>query len=615
MSDELYQYYQQELTFFRQMAGEFAQKYPKVAGRLQLDESKESADPHVERLIESFALLTSRVRRKLDEEFPEVIESLLDLIYPHYLRPIPPMAVAQFRYEPQQAGPAEPVEIPAGTMLSSRDAGAHRCLFRTVYDAWIQPLAVAKASLGSVSIVPAGFARPAAAAFALRLQVEPPGTPPAGGLRLPNLRFFLNGEGTPVHLLYELLFAHAVEVNVRPRKAGRDTEAVRLGPECIRPVGFEIDEGLLPYSNRSFPGYRLLQEYFHFPQKFFFFDLSGLDQRSIHDPGGCFDLLIFFRDSELRDQLPSIAQAVGAEMFQLGCTPIVNLFACSADTIRVSHKVTEYPVIPDRHRLSSMEVYSVDRVTSSGGYGQEEVPYEPFYSFRHARHDSSARCFWYAHRRPSPRKDDPGTDVYLSLVDLDFKSTDPASEHLTAYVTCSNRDYVSRIEWRKEWGELEGEGLPQVQIRCVVPPTKTMRPPLRGSLQWRLLSHLSLNHLSIQQAGGLEALQEILRLYVFSDDEEIRRRIAGITRLDSGPDVSPLLFPSGLAFCRGLSIGLEFDELQYAGSGVFLLGAVLERFLGLYTAVNSYSRVAIRSRQRAGVIKQWPARIGQQRVL
>jgi type VI secretion system protein ImpG len=388
-----------------------------------------------------------------------------------------------------------------------------------------------------------------------------------------------------------------------------------LGADSIRPVGFERNEGLLNYSEQSFLGYRLLQEYFYFPQKFMFFDLAGLDSVPLDTLGKSFDLLIFFRDSELRDQIPSIAQTVNADTIQLGCTPIVNLFERSAETIRISHAVTEYRVVPDRHRQSSMEVYSVDRVASTTSYEEEPQIYEPFYSFRHAYQDQQARCFWHAHRRPSLRKDDEGTEVYLSLVGLDFKPADPPAELLTPRVTCTNRDYVSRLMWRKEWRELEGEGLPLVQARCIVPPTKTVRPPLRGSLQWRLISHLSLNHLSIVQAGGREALQEILRLYTFTEDEDVRRRIAGIASLKSQSAVSRVLFDSGVAFCRGLEVDLEFDEDQFAGSGVYLFASVLESFLGLYSSINSFSRLTARTRQRKGILKRWPARVGEQKVL
>jgi len=614
MSDELYQYYEQELTFFRQMAGEFAQKYPKVAGRLQLDETRESSDPHVERLIDAFALLSARVRRKIDDEFPEVVESLLHLLYPHYLRPLPPMAVAQFRFDPQQTALTEPAAVPAGTALTSQAAGGQDCSFRTAYPVTLWPIKVTGASLVSVAAAQATGV-PQEASFVLRVQLEMLGNLPSAALKAPYLRFFLNGDGTPIHLLYELLFAHAVRVQLRPRGPGRNIDPIVLGADSIRPVGFERNEGLLNYSEQSFLGYRLLQEYFYFPQKFMFFDLAGLDSVPLDTLGKSFDLLIFFRDSELRDQIPSIAQTVNADTIQLGCTPIVNLFERSAETIRISHAVTEYRVVPDRHRQSSMEVYSVDRVASTTSYEEEPQIYEPFYSFRHAYQDQQARCFWHAHRRPSLRKDDEGTEVYLSLVGLDFKPADPPAELLTPRVTCTNRDYDSRLMWRKEWRELEGEGLPLVQARCIVPPTKTVRPPLRGSLQWRLISHLSLNHLSIVQAGGREALQEILRLYTFTEDEDVRRRIAGIASLKSQSAVSRVLFDSGVAFCRGLEVDLEFDEDQFAGSGVYLFASVLESFLGLYSSINSFSRLTARTRQRKGILKRWPARVGEQKVL
>jgi type VI secretion system protein ImpG len=618
MSDQLYQYYEQELTYFSQMAAEFAQRYPKVAARLQLDEAKGSTDPHVERLIDAFALLTARVRRKIDDEFPEIVESLLNMLYPHYLRPVPPMGIAQYRFELQQTRPTEPASIPAGSQVTSRPSGGTECTFRTAYPVTLWPLRVAGASLVASASAKTGRIPPEASQV-LRIQMETIGGLPFGPLKVPFLRFFLNGDTAPHHLLYELLFVHACEVQLLPRGA-KGPEPVILEEGSIQPVGFEVEEGVLPYSDRSFLGYRLLQEYFHFPQKFFFFDLTGFNDRKLDGLGSSFDILIFFRDSELRDQMASIAQAVTGDTFHLGCTPVVNLFDLSAEPIRVSHSLTEYRVIPDRHRQSSMEVFSVEKVTSKPAYSEEPVVYQPFYSFRHS--EPNQRCFWYAHRRPAmesaadtPRRiDDQGTEVYLSLVDLDFKPVTPPVELLSVRVKCTNRDFVSDLQWRKTWGEIRGEGLPSLEARCLVPPTPTERPPLDGNLQWRLISHLSLNHLSIAQGGGREALQEILRLYAFTDAEEINRRIAGIAGLKSEASVARVPFNTGVAFCRGLDVEVEFDEEQYSGSGVFLLASVLERFFGLYSAVNSYSRFTARTRRR-GILKRWPARIGEQKVL
>lgn len=612
MSEDLRRYYESELTFIRQSFGEFAAKYPKIAGRLQLDETREAADPHVERLVQAFALLTARVRHKIDDEFPEVVESLLNLLYPHYLRPIPSMAIAQFRFDPQQSKASEPVEIPGQSHLHVRAAAGSECAFRTSYPVTVWPLQVSDAALLPVGSARVGSA-PANAASVVRLRIETLGGLPLAALRLPKLRFFLSGEGTPNYLLYELLLGNAAGVQIRGVEQSSRTDTFFLPSTAIRPVGFEPADALLPYTDRSFLGYRLLQEYFHFPQKFLFFDLTGLDRVRLGDFGGAFEILIFLRDSALREQILTIGQTVHRQTFQLGCTPIVNLYKLAAEPIRVSHTVSEYRVVPDRHRQLSTEVYSIDRVASAAAYGEEPQVYEPLYSFRHAHRESQSQCFWYAHRRPSMRKEDEGTDVYLSLVDLNFKPAMPATEVLAVQVTCTNRDFVSRIAWNRGWGEIEGEGLPMVQARCTVSPTRQLRPPLRGSLQWRLISHLALNHLSLVQGGGREALQEILRLYCFHHDEEVLKRIAGITDLKSQASVSRLPFDEGITFVRGLDLELELDEELFAGSGTYLFAAVLERFFSLYSAINSYSRLTARTRNRP--LQRWPARAGDRRLL
>ena len=614
MSEELFQRYEQELTFFRQLAGEFALKYPKVASRLSLDSAKESKDPHVERLIEAFALMAARVRLKIDDEFPEIVESLLSILYPHYLQPLPSAAVAQFQFDPGQSNPTEPHLLTKDSPLHSLSVDGEDCSFRTCYPVEVWPLRVRDASMRSApGSGTSGLSSDISSV--LRISLETTGAVDLASLSVKKLRFFLNGDSSAHHLLYESLFSQVAAIRLEGVDGGAPT--VSLSVEDLLPVGFGRDEGLLPYPKESFLGYRLLQEYFHFPQKFFFFDIAGVDLARLGSSGNAFDVVILFRDSELRDQIPAIRQAVREDTFLLGCTPIVNLFERKAETIRASHMVTEHLVVADRHRQNSTEVYSVDRVTSTTGYeeGEESRVYEKFYSHKHSYGSEDSQCFWYAHRRPSMRKGDDGTDVFLSLVDLDFRPTQPPSELVTVSVTCTNRNFVPRVNFRKAWKELALEGQSLIQARCAVLPIRAVRSAMRNSLQWRLVSHLSLNHLSIVQGGGRESLQEILRLYSFREDEDVRKRISSITGLRSETSVSRVNFEGGLAFCRGLDVEIEFDEEQFAGSGAFLLAAVLDRFMGLYSAVNSFSRLTARSRQRRMPIKKFPARAGEQRLL
>jgi type VI secretion system protein ImpG len=607
MRQELLPYYERELKFIRQMAAEFAEKYPKVAGRLLLHPDT-CEDPHVERLIEAFALLAGRIHHKLDDEFPEITEALLDVLYPHYLRPVPSQAIVQFQLHPSQSAP-ESALVPSGTAVHTKPQNGNVCSFRTCYPVTLWPLRITHASVSPVNRF-ATPGMPMEAAAMIRIEMEC-----LGGLRLEqlpidSLRFYLNGDSAAVHTLYEFLFLNALGVSIRTLPAREGSAAAWLPASSLEQAGFTSAEGILPYSDRSFLGYRLLQEYFTFPEKFFFVDLKGLDRMSRSGFGRSFEISIFLRQPDQPHRLIALEQSVSRETFQLGCAPVINLFERIAEPIRLTQTKTEYHVVADQHRQLHTEVYSVDRVASAN-YLDEVRVYQPFYSLRHGAEEGQ-RQFWYTHRRPSFRKNDDGTEVYLSLVDLESNPAVPPVEMLTLRVTCTNRDQAARVKVSGEWGELELEKVALVRARFLRKPTPTARPPLGRGLQWRLISHLSLNYLSIVE-DGRTALQEILRLYDFSNDPVIRSQIAGITGVTSRSAVSRVLSETGVTFCRGTDVTLEFDEDQYAGAGVFLLASILERFLGMYSAVNSFSRVTARTRK--GVLKQWPPLAGEQFLL
>ncbi len=608
MTSELLPYYEQELTFIRQMAAEFKEKYPAVAGGLLL-EPNTCDDPHVERLIEAFALLAGRVRHKLDDEFPEITEALLDVLYPHYLRPVPAQAILQFRRDPTLNPAAMPTEISAGTAVHNKPDDGHTCAFQTCYPVKLWPLRVVAASVSTINrFTSPGL--PTDAAAIIRIQLECLGGLKLSQLPLDSLRFYLDGERDTVHTLYEFLFLRALRVSLRALPAQEGAQ-VTLEAANLQQVGFTSSEGSLPYSDRSFLGYRLLQEYFSFPEKFHFFDLAGLNRVALNQFGGAFEILIYLKEADYKHRLIALEQSVTASTFQLGCTPIVNLFKRAAEPVRVSQTKSEYRIVADQHRQMSTEIYSVDHVSSLTSYQDEPKIYAPFYSLQHGR-EKASQHFWYAHRRQSFRKDDNGTEVYLSLVDLDFKPGLPPVDILNLHVTCTNRDYAGKLKLTCEFGELETEGDGLVQARCLRKPTETIRPPLRRGLQWRLISHLSLNHLSIVEKGR-EALQEILRLYDFNDDPAIRKQIEGILAVSSKPCMSRVSSETGVAFCRGMEVTIEFDESEYVGTGVFLLSSVLERFLGLYAAVNSFSRLTVKTGK--GVLKRWPPLAGEQILL
>ncbi|MEO7672833.1 MAG: type VI secretion system baseplate subunit TssF, partial [Pyrinomonadaceae bacterium] len=382
--------------------------------------------------------------------------------------------------------------------------------------------------------------------------------------------------------------------------------------EAIKQVGFEESEAVLPFTKRSFRGYRLLSEYFAFPYKFLFFDLFGLDRAVAREFGSHFDILI-----HLKDVTPPIAPVV-ADTFRMGCTPIINLFSRLTDPIYLSQQKYEYQVIPDVHRQSTTEIYSIDGVISSDPRTNTTREFAPFYSLKHAYGEQMEKAFWYAVRRASQRPNDEGTEIFMSLVDMNFNPRVPSVDVLNVRTMCTNRDLPARLPFGGKEGDFEVEGTALLsRVRCLTKPTETIRPPQRRAAQWRLISHLNLNYLSLvsNDKAVPEALQEILQLYNFNDSSVTRKQILGITGIEARKVVRKIGGRVGAGFVRGIETTVTFDEEQFVGSGMFLFACVLERFLGLYASLNSFNQMVLRTEQREEIVKQFPARAGEQDLL
>jgi type VI secretion system protein ImpG len=612
LSDDLLSYYDRELAYFRRLSGEFAKNHPKAATALELG-PEGSEDPHVERLIMAFAFLTARIRHKLDDDFPELTDGLLATLYPHLAAPIPSLSIVQFDLDRGETSLTQGYLIKRHAMLESEPVRGESCRFRTAFNTTLWPIDVAAAELG---VLPSSAAfRPEGATGLLKLKLAC--FDPAMAFReleLSRLRFYLNGQAQYVYALYELLFNHTVEVTVT---AGGEER--RLGADALQTVGFAGDEALLPYSPRSFPGYRFLAEFFAFPRKFCFVDLAGFSPDVLGAAAGSELELRFYLDQTATD----LEETVSADTFRLGCTPVVNLFERHAEPILLTHTETEYHVVPNRRALRSTEVYSIDRVTATDPGGGEHE-YQPFYSFRHALGRDLQETFWYAARRPSSQEEhkvDHGSEMYLTLVDLGFSPSAPADWTVHVDVTCMNRDLPRKLPYGGGQPVLRlDEGGPLAGIQCLIAPTATVRPERRRGAMWRLVSQLSLNYLSVADPEGKpDALKEILKLYDFTDSPEAKARIQGIAGVESRRTISRVradLGGAGDAVVRGVEVTVEFDEKRYADNSLFLFATVLERFLALYCSVNSFSQLSIRTTQRRDeVLRQWKPRAGERVLL
>ena len=608
MRDDLLLYYERELSYLRQAGVLFAERYPKIASRLVLEADK-CEDPHVERLLEGVAFLAARVHLKIDDEFPEVTESLLNVIYPHFLRPIPSMTIVEMHLDPQ-AKLMTGLPVPRDSTVFSRPVNGVPCKFRTCYDTVLWPLQVTASEWRSPDRLQPPI-KAGDSAAALRVEMKCIGDAELPKMGLDKLMFHLTGENALVHTLCEVLCSRLNRILVRDPSNPR-LKPVTLPASALRPVGYEANEGMLPYPRRSFLGYRLLQEYFTFPEKFFFVEVSGLAKALAAGFSKSMELVFLLGEFEGEERRLRLESGINTKTFRLGCSPVVNLFPQTAEPILLNQRKYEYAVIPDIRRMAATEIFSVDEVYSVNPDRKDTTRYAPFFSFR--QEDTKAEkqeCFWLAARRPSARVNDEGTDIYLSMVDLSTKPVQPNADSLTIRTTCTNRDLPTRLPFGNEQGDFELEASSAVKrIIALRKPTPTLRPPLGKRALWRLISHLSLNYLSLVDEGRA-SLQHILKLYNFTESPVIRNMIEGITKLHSERHFARIISEHGVSFAQGTRIEIEFDEEQFVGGGVYLFASVLENFLALYTTLNSFTQLSARTRQRKEVVRTWPPRAGR----
>jgi type VI secretion system protein ImpG len=570
MLREIYPYYDRELSFMRDMAGEFARNYPHVAARLDLERHR-CDDPHVERLIEAFCLIAARIHHRLDADSPEITQALLNLIYPHYLRPTPSMSIMQFRLAKSEADRADRVQISKDTEI---EIGDDLCKFQTCYPVDLWPVEIKSGAVLDGPFLPE-WSRRFNPSSGILIDLSS-GQPFSGLKDFETLRFYLSGTGHVPFTLYELILKNCRQVLLRDPDTNQSP--ITLSRDALRGVGFSTEESVLPYDRRSFLGFRLLHEYFCFPNKFLFFDVTGLRRVQEAKVGKRLQLL-FVLDSDTRrtEEFTSLRTTVSADNFLLGCSPAVNLFSHTAEQIRLDRLQSEYQVIPDNDRAKSLEVYSVDRVSgrAQGQWGRRE--YQPFFSFGRGDPGGSTGAFWNSTRRASSKN--AGTEVFLSIVDPKLQATEPIDDLIEVEVTCTNRDLPSELAFPLTFGML-GLSDNRVLSRFVHRPTRTLSPPVERDLDWRVISMLGLNYLSLTNAdepetsSTPEALHALLALYNFSDDPAIAKRIHSLTSVNSYPIRARIAFRRGAesipVFCHGTAVEIEVAAESLGGAGSFL---------------------------------------------
>jgi type VI secretion system protein ImpG len=607
MSDELLPYYEKELAFIRQMGAEFASEHPKIAGRLGIS-SETIEDPHVSRLIESFAYLNARIQHKLDDDFPELSDALLEVLFPHYQRPIPSTTIVQFVADSEKL--ESTFRLNKNTTLDTESFNGETCRFSTTFETLLHPLKVAEARVLGRPFTTPGSSQFKGAEAVVKLSLKTL----TEDINLVDLkpeliRFYLKGQPQHINPLYELLLGKCQAIYMTSSET--DLNPIRLPISSLKPVGFDLSEGLLPYPDTSFMGYRLLTEYFAFPEKFMFFDITDFSHKISSDYSNTLEFYFYLTDGDVE-----LEHNISSETFQLGCVPAINLFSHRADPIKLNHTTTEYQIIPDARRPKGYEVYALNKVNATTSSGDSET-YLPLYGINHENQNQEHHAYWFTARRHAKlgmEQRDEATDVFLSLVDLNFNPNNPDDRTLILETICSNRDQPAKLPFSSEQPKLQAVNAapPCKRIRCLTQPSAAIRPSMRNNARWRLISHLTLNHLSISGAeDAVTALKEILRLYDFKDSSANRAQIESIYRLSTRPITAPLTIDGQTTLCRGIEVEIELDSTQMTGNSSFMFATILEHFFALYSSINSFTRVLVKLKNKEGYLKKCPPRAGE----
>jgi type VI secretion system protein ImpG len=598
--DELLRYYEEELGLFGQFAREFRARYPKPAGELHLA-GETYEDPSVARLIQSVALMSARIRKRLDDDYPKFTESLLESLYPHYLRPMPSHTIVQVGGHGDAELPDAPVLLPRGTMLRTSARHDSVILFRTVYDVLLAPLRVAQVQFAPLAKAPRSLRLPRGAASAIDITLATPGPRPLGEVLPARLRLFVDGEASMRAALIDALFLRGACAFVQ---AGGEAAWLPLPSVPLSLAGFEEDDAMIPFPARAHPALRLLSEYFCYPEKFHFIDLDTAALRALLPPRcTSFTLHVVLNGLPLDADAARLLAGLKASNLLLSCTPAINLFPKAGAPLQLSHTSADYPLLADGAHAADYEIHSVDAVRlvregphASVGRSSSVTRFAPLYA-ANGGGEQGGNHYWVTRRDHAVAAVSPGHEMRIALIDADFHTTDSAGATLSTMLTCTNRDLPAQLRYGDPQGDLRTDELSGVApIRMLRKPSPSYRFGSARGAHWRLISHLSLSHTSLTMAG-LDDFRKMLALYDLPHSPAAQRLIAGIPGLEHGAVRAWVRTAPVSTLMPGIGIRMTVDEEAFAGGSLFVFARVLDHYFALNGQLNCFTRLQVVSRQ------------------
>ncbi|CAO5674226.1 MAG: hypothetical protein HEEMFOPI_00022 [Holosporales bacterium] len=592
MQDRFLHYYNQELSYLRVSGKNFSRQYPKIARRLELSDS-ESPDPHVERLLESFAFLTGRISKEIDDQYPETATALLNILYPHLVNPIPAMAIAHFQVDPSKGNLTTGLSVPKGTPLKAKSHEGLECQFTTVYPFKLWPIKLSDVAFSPINkYVVHGITHKE---WLLRFDIESLSVD-FKTMNLDALDFHIRCEKKTALLIYQVLFA---QKNIHAFFSIDGKNIHPLEKESIIPLGFGVDDMSMPMGDHAIYSYQLLQEYFHLPEKFLFFKIKNLEKIkdfateklelyiSVDDPGPLYD------------------EGLNPDYFLLGATPIVNLFPKTTDPFRLDKKQTHYRLIPDQRLDKTTEVYRIDEIIGTVEGQGEPAVLSPYYSFDHHTSLDPDTTYWVQKRVQADLRELPGTDMYLSFVDMTFNPQMPAQQIIYAKTLCTNRYLAEQLPYNTL---LSSESaFPVQQIVCLDKPVPQVHVPQDGETLWQLISQLCVNHLGLTSgSSSLDGIKEMLRLYT-RGARQSHFEIETLKNIDVKSVTRRVNREAWRGFVRGHEITFITEDTTSVGGTTFLLISILRHYFSLHVGVNSFIEVVLKNDRSFKEIMRWPS--------
>ncbi|ARN20675.1 type VI secretion system baseplate subunit TssF [Piscinibacter gummiphilus] len=621
MDPNLLRLYNDELAHLREVGAEFAAEFPKIAARLSMD-GVEVTDPYVERLLEGFAFMSARVQLKLNAEYPQLIQHLLETVYPGFLSPVPSMMIARLRPDPLDPNLSRGFTVKRHSLLTSETVRGQntRCEFRSAHDVTLWPVQIETVQYftHAPDLPLSQLPSPRAVRGGLRLRLKAHGGAKFSQLGLDRLPLYISAPDDVAFRLHELLLGatHGTWIGHPSRGA---LQGFSDG-SSVQPVGYEDDQALLPETVRGFSGYRLLQEYAAMPHRFLFVELTDLRRRLAKVDASEVEVVVLFNRGEA-----ALESLVDAQSFALYCTPAINLFPKRLDRIQLGPGAWEHHAVPDRTRPMDYEVHTLESVTGFGTGQVAEQRFLPLYAtFHEAAHRHSAyytvlrepRLLSSKQRVEGPRSAYIGQEAFLSLVDASHAPYREEVRQLSLSALVTNRDLPTMLPGAATTWTLDTAG-PAGRIETLRGPTRPVQRLARGDIGWSLVSLLTLNYLSIageDPARAAAALRSLLALHGPDQDVAWQKQVEGIQAVEAKTVVRRLPFPGPLTFGCGVEVVVTVDELGFQGTSAFLLGHVLDRFFARQASTNSFCETVVRSASRGEIMRNAP-RIGTRTVL